>query len=94
MIAKIKYLKIILLFTVAITLSFASQKVDCIILKDNHFTYRNQGKDVLVIFKESEHVEYHNEKRFFIKWKKVYYKSTLAGKSWEGRLTKIKKLKE
>ena len=108
-------------------MSFTSK--DCSILKDNSFTYRNQGKNVLVVFKGNKHAEYHNDKKFYIKsdieWvsdceyyliikettlpnfpfkmgtklhievskvkgKKVYYKSTLGGRSWEGRLTKIK----
>ena len=104
-------------------------KKDCSILKNNSFTYRNAGKEVMVIFKDNEHIEYHNKKAYYIKsditWvsnceyyleikettlpnfpfkmgtklhinvtkvrgKKVYYTSSLAGKTWEGRLTKIK----
>ena len=104
-------------------------KNDCSVLKNNSFTYRNAKKDVLVIFKEKEHIEYHNDKEHYIKseinWiseceyylvikettlpnfpfkmgtklhiivnkvrgKKVYYTSSLGGRSWEGRLTRIK----
>jgi hypothetical protein len=109
-------------------MSFSSSK-DCGILKDNTFTYRNSKKEVIVVFKENKHVEYHNNKEFFIKsdieWvsnceyyliikestlpnfpfkmgtkmhivvnkvrgKKVYYTSSLGGRSWEGRLTQTK----
>jgi hypothetical protein len=105
-------------------------KKDCSVLRDNHFTYRNANKEVLVIFKGNEYVEYHNNKEHFIKaeiqWisnceynltiketnlprfpfkirsklrivvtkvrgNKIYYKSTLGGKTWEGKLTKKKK---
>jgi hypothetical protein len=119
--------RFLMLFCLITLLSFDGK--DCISLKNSSFSYRNQGNDVLVIFKETEHVEYHNNKEFFIKsditWlnnceyyltikettlpnfpfkmgeklhievtkvkgKKVYYKSTLGGRSWEGRLTKLK----
>jgi len=42
-------------------------KKDCSVLRDNHFTYRNANKEVLVIFKGNEYVEYHNNKEHFIK---------------------------
>ncbi|MCI2229977.1 hypothetical protein MC378_12435 [Polaribacter sp. MSW13] len=104
--------------------------LDCSILKNNTFTYRNAKKDVLVVFKDKKHVEYHNNMAHYIKsdidWvsdceyyleikettlpnfpfkmgtrlhikitkvsgKKVYYTSSLAGRTWEGRLTKVKR---
>ncbi len=122
-----KIYKIIAFFSIAMLMSFASK--DCSVLKNNSFTYRNGGKDVLVVFEENKHAEYHNDKEYYIKsdiqWvndceyylvikettlpnfpfkmgtkmhikvnkvkgKKVYYTSYLGGKSWEGRLTKVK----
>ena len=122
-----KIYKIIAFFSIAMLMSFSSK--DCSVLKNNSFTYRNGGKDVLVVFEENKHAEYHNDKEYYIKsdieWvndceyylvikettlpnfpfkmgtkmhikvnkvkgKKVYYTSYLGGKSWEGRLTKIK----
>jgi hypothetical protein len=107
-------------------MSFGPSK-GCGILKDGTFTYRNSKKEVLVIFKDKKHVEYHDNKKYFIKsnieWvsdceyyliiqesslpnfpfkmgtklhivvnkvrgEKVYYTSSLGGRSWEGRLTK------
>ncbi|ARV07132.1 hypothetical protein BTO04_10730 [Polaribacter sp. SA4-10] len=114
-------------FSIAMLMSFASK--DCSILKNNSFTYRTGGEDVLVVFEESKHAEYHNDNEFYIKsdieWisdceyyltvtettlpnfpfemgaklhiiinkvkgEKVYYTSSLGGKSWEGRLTMVK----
>jgi len=40
---------------------------DCNILKNNTFVYRKAKKDVIVTFKEDTHVEYHNNKQFYIK---------------------------
>ena len=119
---------LVALLSILILTSFI--KKDCSVLKDNHFTYRNANKEVLVIFKDNKHVEYHNNKEHHIKsevkWisdceyylinkatnlprfpfkikkkirvlvtkvrgNKVYYESTLGGKTWEGRLTKKKK---
>ncbi len=123
-----KGLKIVLIF-LSFTMLMSFKKDDCSVLKNNQFTYRNAKKDVFVIFKENKHVEYHNDRKHYIKsdiqWiseceyyliikettlpnfpfkmgtklhiviskvrgNKVYYKSSLAGRSWEGRLTKIK----
>lgn len=123
-----KFYKLLMLFSITLLMSFSSSK-DCGILKDNTFTYRNSKKEVIVIFKDNKHVEYHNNKEFFIKsdieWvsnceyyliikettlpnfpfkmgtkmhivvnkvrgKKVYYTSSLGGRSWEGRLTQTK----
>jgi hypothetical protein len=106
---------------------------DCAVLKDGVFTYKNGKENVLVLFNGNEHVEYHNDKKYFIKstiqWisdceyyltlkeitlpnlpfkagtklhikitkvngDKVYYKSTLGSRSWEGRLTKKQKADE
>ena len=122
-----KLYKFFALFCVLALMSFSTE--ECSILKNNSFTYRNAQKDVLVVFKENEHIEYHNNKAYFIKsdidWiseceyylvikettlpnfpfkmgtklhikvnrvkgKKVYYTSSLGGRTWEGRLTKIK----
>ena len=108
-------------------MSFSTE--ECSILKNNSFTYRNAQKDVLVVFNENVHFEYHNNKAYYIKsdidWiseceyylvikettlpnfpfkmgtklhikvnkvkgRKVYYTSSLGGRTWEGRLTKIK----
>ncbi|KGL62520.1 hypothetical protein [Polaribacter sp. Hel1_85] len=123
-----KMYRLLMLFSLMLLMSFTSK--DCSILKNNSFTYRNAGKDVLVVFEEAKHAEYHNNKEFYIKsdieWvndceyyliikettlpnfpfkmgtkmhivvnkvkgKKIYYTSSLGGKSWEGRLTKIKR---
>jgi hypothetical protein len=116
------------LLSLVILTSFV--KKDCSVLKNNHFTYRNGNKKVLVIFKENNYIEYHNNREYFIKaevqWisdcqyyltikeanlprfpfkigtklriavtkvrgDKIYYESTLGGKTWEGKLTKKKK---
>lgn len=121
-----KFYKLLMLFSITLLMSFSSSK-DCGILKDNTFTYRNSKKEVIVVFKDNKHVEYHNNQEYFIKsdieWvsnceyyliikestlpnfpfkmgtkmhivvnkvrgKKVYYTSSLGGRSWEGRLTK------
>lgn len=126
-----KIYKVLMLFSVTLLMSFSSSK-DCGILKDNTFTYKNSGKEVIVVFKDNKHVEYHNKKENYIKsdieWvndceyyliikestlpnfpfkmgtkmhivvnkvkgKKVYYTSSLGGRSWEGRLTKTKSKK-
>ncbi|TMM29875.1 hypothetical protein FDT66_08360 [Polaribacter aestuariivivens] len=120
---------LIAFLSVGALMSFTDKDKDCAILKNNTFTYRNGSEDVIVIFKENDHVEYHNDKEHFIKsdieWvndceyylvikestlpnfpfkmgtkmhikvtkvrgKKVYYTSTLGGRSWDGRLTKRK----
>lgn len=120
--------KLILLFSVVSLMSF--NKKDCgETLKNNTFTYRYAKKDVLVVFKVNDYIEYHNNKEHYIKsdieWtsnceydliiketnlpdfpfkvgtklhivinkisgKKVYYTSSLGGRSWEGRMTKVK----
>lgn len=61
----IKIDKIIAFFSIIMLMSFASK--DCSILKNNSFTYRNGGKDVLVVFEGIKHAEYHNDKQFYIK---------------------------
>ncbi len=121
-----KVYKFLALFSITLLMSFGPSK-GCGILKDGTFTYRNSKKEVLVIFKDKKHVEYHDNKKYFIKsnieWvsdceyyliiqesslpnfpfkmgtklhivvnkvrgEKVYYTSSLGGRSWEGRLTK------
>ncbi len=122
-----KIYKLLGVFSLFLLMSFSSN--DCGVLKNNVFTYRNSNKDVIVVFEENKHVEYHNKKKYFIKsdieWvndceyyliikettlpnfpfkmgtkmhivvdkvkgKKIYYTCSLAGRSWEGRLTKVK----
>jgi hypothetical protein len=95
------------------------------VLKSNTYTYEYKGKEVIVIFNNDEHIEYDNNKKYFIKsqltWKNkyeclltiiestfldvpfstetelvlkvietkgdfVYYESTLAGRTWEGKM--------
>jgi len=118
--------KLLILFSITLLMSFSSSE-ECGVLRDNTFTYRNSKKEVIVVFKDNKHIEYHNKKEYFIKsdieWvndceyyliikettlpnfpfkmgtkmhivvnkvrgKKVYYTSSLGGRSWEGRLTK------
>ena len=125
-----KIYKILALFSLTMLMSFTGEK--CFMIKNNTFKYRNSKKDVLVVFNENKHTEYHNDKEHYIKsdieWvsdceyyliirestlpnfpfkmgtkmhikvnkvrgKKVYYKATLGGKSWEGRLTQAKRSK-
>ena len=112
-----------------VLLSFTSKVKDCTILKNNSFIYKLGKKDVLVVFTENKHVEYHDDKKYSIKsnieWvsdceyylvieeatlpnfpftsgtrlhimitkikgSKIYYKSTMGERSWEGRMVKNK----
>lgn len=107
-----------------------SSAQDCTILKNNSFTYRAAKNNVLVEFKEKEYIEYHLNKKHYIKSKiewvsdceyyliieestlpdfpfekgtkmhiivnhvkgnKVYYKSSLGGRTWEGKMKKVRK---
>lgn len=107
--------------------SFQGVAQKCEILKNASFTYKLAKKEVLVEFKENKHVEYHQDKKYYIKsnieWvsdceyylviedatlpnfpfrkgsklhikitkvrgKRVYYKSSMAGRTWEGKMTK------
>ncbi|MFY0628751.1 MAG: hypothetical protein JXR05_00140 [Flavobacteriaceae bacterium] len=109
--------------------SLPSTAQQCEILKNGSFIYKLAKKDVLVEFKENKHVEYHQDKKYYIKsdieWvsdceyyliihdatlpnfpfkkgsrlhikitkvkgNKVYYKSSMAGRTWEGKMTKAK----
>lgn len=102
---------------------------DCTVLKNNSFTYKLGKKDVLVVFTENSHTEYHDDKKYTIKstieWvsnceyyltieeatlpnfpfssgtrlhilitkikgDKIYYKSTMGTRSWEGRMVRNK----
>lgn len=114
--------------------SFGTGEVqDCTILKNNSFVYKLAKQDVLVQFEEEKHVEYHQDKKYYIKsnikWisdceyyliiqdvtlpdfpfrlgsklhikitkvkgDRVYYKSSMGGRTWEGKMTKIKPKKE
>ena len=113
--------------------SLPSTAQECEILKEGSFTYKLAKKDVLVQFETNKHVEYHQDKKYYIKsnieWvsdceyylviqdvtlpnfpfkigsrlhikitkvkgNRVYYKSSMAGRTWEGKMTKIKPKKE
>ncbi|MEO9570076.1 MAG: hypothetical protein ABJH82_13255 [Polaribacter sp.] len=95
------------------------------LLNETNYTYRYKGDDVLVVYKNDEHIEYFNNKKYFIrskiKWTakdkcymtiqesnlpnfpfakgtklhmkiikikrgKVFYESTLGGRSWTGKM--------
>lgn len=99
------------------------------ILEEATYTYNYNGDNVLVVFTDNKHIEYFNNKKYFIKsnliWtsndecsmtieesnlpnfpfksgdklsmkiKKIkrgyiYYESILAGRSWTGKMKKIK----
>lgn len=122
-----KFFNYFFLGTIFILFSFT--KPDCGILKNGKFTYKNDKKIVYVEFHGNNHVEYHNNREYFIKstieWisdceyyltinestlpnfpfkmgsrlhiqitkvrgSKVFYKSTLGGRSWEGKLIQQK----
>lgn len=109
--------------------SFTPKVKDCAILKNNSFTYKLGKKDVLVVFTDNKHIEYHDDRKYIIrsaiewvsdceyyltiqeatlpdfpfstgvrlhikitkvKGDKVYYKSTLGTRSWEGRMIRNK----
>ena len=98
------------------------------LIENETFTYKSHGETVLVVFNETEHVEYYNHKKHYIKskisWlstneclmtiidsdlpnfpfnngtilnmiitkrkgKQVYYKSTLGGRTWSGKMRKL-----
>ncbi|AUC85635.1 hypothetical protein CW731_10200 [Polaribacter sp. ALD11] len=40
---------------------------DCSYLKNNSFKYKVGSKDVLIIFGDEEYIEYHENKRYYIK---------------------------
>jgi hypothetical protein len=106
----------------------AEKTIETPLLENKQFTYKYQGKKVLVSFSDTEHVEYFNDKKYFIKstiswisayecsmelqesnlpnfpFKKgtkltmeitkvkrgyIYYTSTLAGKTWTGKMREI-----
>ncbi|WP_088324511.1 hypothetical protein [Polaribacter tangerinus] len=39
---------------------------DCTVLKNNSFTYKIAGKEVLIVFGENNYIEYHQNKKYFI----------------------------
>jgi len=117
------------LFLGIIFILFSFTGPDCGILKNGKFTYKNGKKIVYVEFNGNKHVEYHDDREYFIKstieWisdceyyltinestlpnfpfkmgsklhiqitkvrgVKVYYKSTLNKRSWEGKLVQQK----
>ncbi len=118
-----------LLLILFLTFGFSSVAQKCEILKNNSFNYTLMKKKVLVEFTGDKHVEYHNDKKYYIKsdveWtseceyyliiqdvtlpdfpfeigsklhikitkvkgNRVYYKSSMAGRTWEGKMTRIK----
>jgi hypothetical protein len=95
------------------------------ILNHNTYTYEYKGEEVIVVFNNDEHIEYYNDKQYYIKsqltWINkdeclitiiestvpgvpfnagtelamkviktkgdyVYYESTLAGTTWDGKM--------
>lgn len=103
---------------------------DCSILKNSSFTYRVAKNNVLVEFKDNEYIEYHLDKKYYIKSKiewesdceynlvikevtlpnfpfkegtklhiiitqvkgnRVYYTSSMQGRTWDGKMKKIGK---
>lgn len=61
---KKKSLLILALFLVT-SLSLKAQ--DCSAIKNNNFTYKNGGKEILVVIGENDYIEYHNKKKHYIK---------------------------
>ncbi|RCS26357.1 hypothetical protein DUT90_11355 [Polaribacter sp. WD7] len=96
------------------------------LIDETHYTYKYNGNDVLVSFKDGEHTEYFENKKYFIKSKvrwisneecimtiqfsnlpnfpfrkgtelkmkilkirrgKVFYQSTLGGRTWTGKMS-------
>ena len=55
------------ILTLFLCISISSFSQDCSILKNNKFTYKLAGKDVEVEFKENEHFEYHQKRKYYIK---------------------------
>mgnify|MGYP001307082445 CR=1 FL=1 len=62
-----KFNRILVLFSSLIVLISFSSCNNCGVLKNNTFTYRYSNKDVIVIFNENRHIEYHNNQEFYIK---------------------------
>ena len=61
-----KFYKLLVLLSITLLMFFSSCN-NCSILKINTFTYRKSNKEVIVVFKENKHVEYHNNEEFYIK---------------------------
>ncbi len=61
-----KKLYFLIAFAGAVVLS-SSKLDDCNILKNNAFKYKVGSKDVLVQFGEDEYIEYHENKKYYIK---------------------------
>lgn len=88
------------------TYNTTSYDTESSVLKNNTYTYEYKGEDVIVVFNNNEHVEYYNNKKYFIKsqltWKNKYEcvmtikESTLpdvpfkAGTQLEMKITKTK----
>ena len=49
-----------------VNLNQFSNEIDPI-LEEAQYTYKYKGDNVLVIFRENEHIEYFNDKKYFIK---------------------------
>jgi len=60
------------------------KKIETPLLENKKFTYKYQGKKVLVVFSDSMHIEYFNNKKYFIKSKV----------SWESKYECSMKLQE
>ncbi len=118
-------------FLICICFSFTPQQEqncsDALVLKNNDFTYMLAERQVLVVFENNEHIEYHQNKKYVVKstidWvssceyyltinetnlpdfpfeigtklrvqitkvkgNKVYYKTSLNDRVWEGRMEK------
>jgi len=62
---KTMFIKLLSLFSILLLMSFNSD--DCSILKNNIFTYKSANREVIVVFNGNKHIEYHNNKEFYIK---------------------------
>ena len=64
---KFKLFILLALSSILLSFSLGKEGKDCSIIKNSNFTYINQGKEVFVVFKGNEYVEYHNNRKHFIK---------------------------
>ena len=123
------FLRILSITIFSCFFSFVAFSQECSILKNSSFTYKKASKEVLIEFKGNQYVEYHQDKKYYIKSKiewisdceyyleiqestlpnfpfkkgsklhtiitrvkrgKVYYTSSIAGRTWDGKMTKKK----
>jgi hypothetical protein len=59
--------KAFILFTFIGLMSFAKKDNCAAYLKNKKFTYRVAKEDVLIVFKDNKYVEYHKNRKYFIK---------------------------